>query len=156
MKCYAHPEKETTASCKACSKGLCLSCTDKYTFPSCDACALDHAKERQKIIIKNIVLTIVFGGIGFWLISLDVKAPVLNKILVTYMLASLPWGWSALDRITPNIFLFMPLGSWVFYFMVKATLSMFVGLVALPLKIVTTLIEWRRVKKLKMTAVSTD
>jgi hypothetical protein len=102
------------------------------------------------------VLTIVFGGIGFWLISLDVKAPVLNKILVTYMLASLPWGWSALDRITPNIFLFMPLGSWVFYFMVKATLSMFVGLVALPLKIVTTLIEWRRVKKLKMTAVSTD
>jgi hypothetical protein len=43
----------------------------------------------------------------------------------------------------------MPIIGWAIYFGIKAMLSLFVGLVALPWKVFSTFKEWRNIKAIK-------
>ena len=52
-----------------------------------------------------------------------------------YLVAFTYFGWKALNRITPNIFLFMPIIGWVIYFSVKFVLSVIVGMFVAPFQI---------------------
>lgn len=45
------------------------------------------------------------------------------------------FGWKALNRITPNIFLWMPLMGWVIYFLIKFVLSIIIGMFVAPFQI---------------------
>lgn len=45
------------------------------------------------------------------------------------------WGWKALNMITPNVFLIMPIVGWLIYFGVKLVASLFVGLFIGPYKV---------------------
>ena len=58
-----------------------------------------------------------------------------GNIVFALGLAGVPWGWSALNRITPNIFLIMPIIGWVIYFIIKFALSMCIGIFVLPYQI---------------------
>lgn len=53
-----------------------------------------------------------------------------------YMGLGLVAGWKTLTRVTPQVFLFLPILGWVLYFLIKAVLSMFVGLVAFPVRMI--------------------
>ncbi len=51
------------------------------------------------------------------------------------------FGWKALDKIQPRIFLFMPIIGWVIYVAVKGILSIFIGLFVAPFVISKKLTE---------------
>lgn len=155
MQCYNHPESNIVATCNECNKGLCLACTNKYTRPICDTCNVGFAKNSQKVIIRNIILTFFFALFGFC-VTATPHTTLVIQLITAYALAGIPWGWSALNRITPSIFLFMPLGHWVVYFIIKLVLSVFAGVIAFPLKIVTTILEWRKLSAIKAAANALD
>ena len=45
------------------------------------------------------------------------------------------FGWKALNKITPDMFLFMSITGWIIYFGVKAFLSIFIGAFVAPFQI---------------------
>ncbi|MEE1198303.1 MAG: hypothetical protein U0K54_04065 [Acutalibacteraceae bacterium] len=45
------------------------------------------------------------------------------------------FGWKALNKITPDIFLFMSITGWIIYFGVKGFLSIFIGVFVAPFQI---------------------
>lgn len=51
------------------------------------------------------------------------------------------FGWKALDRITPNIFLIMPIIGWVIYILVKGALAFIVGMFIAPFKFAKKITE---------------
>lgn len=153
MQCYNHPENNVVATCGGCNKGLCLACTDKYTHPICDMCNMQRAKSSRQVIIRNTILTLIFAIVGFSAAS-NTKVPLSSHIIMAYIVAGIPWGWSALNRITANFFLFMPIGHWAAYFFIKSTLSIFVGVVAFPWKIFTTIKELNTIRGVKSIAGS--
>ncbi|MFI4954503.1 MAG: hypothetical protein ACHP9Y_01170 [Gammaproteobacteria bacterium] len=152
MKCYVHAEKDGAGTCLCCNKALCASCIDKYLKPSCDACALNFAKAGQKEIFRNIILTVVFAVVGLLIANSNPNASFSGYLSLAYVAMSIPWGWSALSKITPNVFLFMPFAGWAAYFVIKSGLSILVGTVAFPWKIVSTIIDWRNNKSLHRAA----
>jgi len=155
MKCYTHPENDGVSTCKECGKGLCPPCTNKYSLPLCDSCGMDIAKFRKNIVYKNIILTLIFGALGLFMTTSGTHHASLASIVGgTYALAAFPWGWSALTKITPKIFLFMPIAGWIFYFMVKGFIATWVGLVAFPWMIFLNVKEWFRIKGLQSAANS--
>lgn len=44
------------------------------------------------------------------------------------------WGWKALNRITPSMFVFMPVIGWVVYFVIKGLLALVLGMFIGPYK----------------------
>lgn len=56
------------------------------------------------------------GGIGFAILM----------VLFIY------FGWNALNRLTPDIFLIMPVGGWVIYYIVKLLLAAVIGIFVAP------------------------
>lgn len=95
-----------------------------------------------KELTKKFVLMIILFIVGF---SFASEIPDFNfgeKLLLGYIFAGTPFGWSTLTRITPNIFIVSPLGGWVFYFILKLTLSWMVGMVVTPFKIFKMIKEY--------------
>lgn len=62
-----------------------------------------------------------------------------SRFFLLYMGLGLVAGWKTLTRITPQVFLFLPILEWIFFFMVKTILSLLVGLVAFPVRIIKNL-----------------
>jgi len=59
------------------------------------------------------------------------------------------FGWKTLNKIQPNIFLFMPVIGWVIFFVVKFFLSYIIGIVAAPIyigKAISTAVQSTLVK----------
>ena len=67
------------------------------------------------------------GGILAFLSIFD--API---IAVIFAVAFIYFGWKALSRITPEIFVIMPVGGWIAYYVVKGFLSFFLGVFVAP------------------------
>ena len=42
------------------------------------------------------------------------------------------FGWQSLNRVTPKIFLIMPIVGWIFYFAIKGMLSVMIGMFIAP------------------------
>lgn len=57
------------------------------------------------------------------------------------MLIFAVFGWKALNKIQPNIFLFMPVVGWVIYFCIKGVLSVLVGIFVAPFVIAKKITE---------------
>lgn len=53
-------------------------------------------------------------------------------VMVVFAIAFGYFGWQALSKITPNIFLIMPVGGWIAYYVVKGLLSFFLGVFVAP------------------------
>ncbi len=52
------------------------------------------------------------------------------------------FGWQALNKITPNIFLIMPVGGWIAYYVIKGMLSFFLGVFVAPFVISKKIAEF--------------
>ena len=51
------------------------------------------------------------------------------------------FGWKALNRITPDMFLFMPIAGWILYFAIKFFLAAFIGIFIAPFVISKKIVE---------------
>ena len=132
MKCHKHYEMDAVSTCVDCSKALCPTCSEKFEFPICDNCNLARINSDRSLFIKNIAIMIIMFIIGF-ISYLD--SGFFAALLFGYFFAGVPWGWSVLNRITPNVFLFMPVIGWVIYFFIKFFISLMIGMFVTPFKI---------------------
>ncbi|MEO9483627.1 MAG: hypothetical protein ABJG47_09290 [Ekhidna sp.] len=91
---------------------------------------------------KELILTFGFGITLTMLLSqsraintqLSSTSTVSLQLAMFYVYSGLVAGWLTLSKITPRIFLILPLIGWVFYFAIKLTLSMWIGVVMLPVR----------------------
>lgn len=140
MRCYYHPDREIVATCTECGKGLCKECASKWDPILCEDCARERIADKRVALRRSISAGIVITAIGLVVgivgaISEGNLGYVLSGIAYGYMLGGIPNGWKVLNKIQPNMFLFLPLIGWVIYFLIKFSLAYFVGLVAFPVNI---------------------
>lgn len=143
MNCINHPSESAVSQCQVCSKGLCVDCTSKFSKPICPECFSASRKKRKRAIVTEILLTFLIGFPVAVILDLLVndtyKTPdsfFESRFFLLCMGLGLVAGWKTLTQITPQMFLFLPVLGWVLYFLIKAILSLFVGLVALPVRII--------------------
>lgn len=142
MRCAYHVEREAVATCSVCGRGLCQECANKINPPQCLGCFADGLEAQKKQIIKSLVLAAVAAVVVF-IIAMDEGA----ELPASFLFALAPFGWIALNKITPSFFLFMPIIGWVIYFIFKLILSMMVGIVALPYKIVKSMAQIKEINQ---------
>ena len=154
MNCFNHPEEAAVASCLDCGKGLCKECASLYQMPICNDCNLKRVKNDKSNIIKvyapSIVLFLI--GIPFGVYSVAPEdASIFVKIgfgiISGYFYAAIPWGWKAITFLQPKMFLFLSFMGWFIYFLIKFILSVFVGLVALPLGLIKLIVNMISARK---------
>lgn len=80
--------------------------------------------------VVTIVLVIIIFGILIWALQSGTTAVT----LITFIVCAY-FGWKALNRITPNIFLWMSFTGWAVYFLIKGLLSIFIGAFVAPFQI---------------------
>ena len=86
----------------------------------------------QESFIKNCIISVIILVLT---IAFVYERITLTTIVASIWIATMPFGWSGLNRITPTFFLFLPLVGWLFYFVFKAILAIFVGPIELGLEI---------------------
>lgn len=139
MNCYYHPSRPAVATCPQCGKGLCEDCAQKNYQGYCDDCAEEminlHIANRKKPLITTIVILAVSLVLGLILSIAEGDFGMMNIFFAGLGVALIVNGWSVLTKIQPSMFLFLPIIGWVIYFIIKALISYFVGIVALPMNI---------------------
>ncbi len=133
MNCYKHYDRTAVSQCIECSKALCPECTSKYNKPLCDQCVIEGVKRNKSMLVKNIVIMVAIFLIGFS--NIFVENLLGERLLLSIMFSGFPWGWSFLNKITPQVFLFMPIVGWLIYFSIKFVLSVIIGIIVMPFKI---------------------
>ena len=102
--------------------------------------------QKKKIYNEFFIMLVVGFIISFYMLysnsiiaSPTLKASDISKGFLIfqgfYIGAALVAGWKALNRITPNIFLFLPIIGWVVYFVLKIFLSSVIGVFLLPIRL---------------------
>ena len=147
MNCYYHTSAGTVAQCTDCGKGLCSECANKFNPVLCNECLLKRATYYRKELIKNTVLMIILFIVGFSFASSDSDMNFGQQLLIGYVFAGIPFGWSTLNKITPHIFLFLSWIGWIIYLSAKFTLSMMIGMFVTPFKIFHMIKEYKRIKE---------
>ena len=90
-----------------------------------------------KIVLILILYFIVMGG----LLGLLTLLQGASFIIVIFAFAFSYFGWQALSKITPRVFLIMPVGGWIAYFVIKGALSFFLGVFVAPYVIAKKIVE---------------
>ena len=138
MSCYHHPERESVAQCSQCGKALCRECASLYTPPFCAACAYSGVsklkQEIQKLAIMGAFMAFIYVLAIFTTADGEVYRP-LYTIVCGIIFGCVPFGWSALNSVIPRTILVLPVAGWLIYFFLKLTISIFIGWLALPYKI---------------------
>lgn len=151
MKCINHNKVDAVGYCGNCGAGLCKECFSKNDNHYCDDCnkklLASNTAEASSNIIKTIVISLIFAVVGWILTSNGDNPTFIDKLGAAYLFAGMPWGWSVLNMITPNIFLFLPLVGWLIYFSIKAVIAMLVGIVVMPVKIALVIYNYVNAKK---------
>ncbi|WP_271782279.1 hypothetical protein [Aquimarina algiphila] len=102
--------------------------------------------QKKKIYNEFFVMLVVGLIISFYMLYSNsiIASPTLKPSDISkgvlifqgfYIGAALVAGWKALNRITPNIFLFLPIIGWVVYFVLKIFLSGVIGVFLLPIRL---------------------
>lgn len=118
----------------------------------------ERIKAEKNKIYKELLLMFVFGFLGYYAVlhvhipinSELLKGQIFEKVFLIvvgfYIGAAVIAGWKTLNRITPNIFLFLPIVGWLIFFMAKFLLSIIVGVFMLPIRL---FLNFRRLYSLK-------
>lgn len=134
MKCAYHYDQDAVAQCVDCGVFLCPECAERYTPIVCVSCAAARVKAVKAAAVRTIVVSIIMGLVGGFL-GYAGTHNLIMMLAFFLLFAGLPWGWGFLNRITPTVFLFIPLLGWLIYGIIKFTLSLVVGIFAMPFKI---------------------
>lgn len=152
MNCYYHNNEVATASCQNCGRGLCSHCASFFNPPLCPDCATEHVNAMKGDAIKKLVIMIVaaIAGTVFCLFyDMDLLYSIIIGVPFGLIACGIPSGWRFLDKITPSIFLFLPVIGWVIYFVVKTVLSAFCGMFVLLITVIKSFIQIGKAKKLE-------
>ncbi len=84
--------------------------------------------------IGKITIMILFATFVLSLIMIGIKSDFMIILAITLLLCAF-FGWKALNKITPQIFLFMSIGGWAIYFLIKSLLSVLIGAFVAPFQI---------------------
>lgn len=88
-----------------------------------------------KAVITLVGMVLIYGLL---VLCLSVES---TAILGATLLVCAFFGWKALNKITPNIFLIMSVSKWVMYYFIKGLLSIFVGAFVAPFQIAKMITE---------------
>lgn len=146
MNCYYHPDTTIVATCSDCSKGLCKSCSDKFSIPICSACGGTRIAAERNEIMTGFAWMIGIAIAGLLLFNSPfvekihrqnpLLGGVLYNIVLFYSFIAIVVGWRTLDKLTSRYFLSLPLIGWLFYFSIKLYAAMIVGIFVAPFRIV--------------------
>lgn len=151
MNCFFHPHLSAVAECAACKKNICKSCATEYAgglyCPSCINSEIDYYKNeiatRKRFFkiapiigaVVGIALLIFsgdFSGIG------DIFIALISGMLTVIMIAGIPIGMKALQKLTETMTILAPISEWIIWFGIKVIISFFIGgLVIAPITIFT-------------------
>lgn len=84
-------------------------------------------ESKMGVLALTVILFIIMLLLYVIIINLDL-VPVLMILACAYAFL----GWKALTKITPSLFIWMPLAGWALYFFVKLLLSVAVGYFVAP------------------------
>lgn len=152
MKCYHHPHADAVATCSVCGKGLCQKCASLYNVPYCSYCAKQVANDSKKEIKSGFIKGIIWAAIFVFidLTDLDGSASdILGTVVWSILAFFAPFGWRLLNKITSEMFLFLPVVGWILYGFIKGVLSLLIGWIALPILL-------RKSKQLQKTIDDTE
>jgi hypothetical protein len=153
-------EEDAVTRCPGCGKAMWPSGPFRLSPPVCGDCysrGIRRAARRE--IIRELLLTVGTG----WAVAAPVMANhatffrdvtfhragsyVAMFVIVSYGMSSVIAGWKTLNRITPAVFLILPVLGWVIYFIVKLVLAFYVGLVMFPVRTLYGLFRLYRLRK---------
>ena len=154
MNCYYHTNEVATASCQNCGKGLCKHCASFFNPPLCPDCATEKIDDLKGNAIKRLVIMIVAAILGVIFCSIlggghGIVADTVIGIPLGLIVCGIPSGWRFLNKITPNIFLFLPIVGWIIYFVVKTVLSVFCGVFTLLFTVIKSFVQIGKANKLR-------
>jgi len=92
-----------------------------------------NAKSFFASSLGRLTVMIISGIIIYGLIVVGLSAS--TPVFLVTMIGCGYFGWKALSRITPSIFLIMPLMGWFIYFFIKGMLSVVIGAFIAPYQI---------------------
>ncbi len=81
--------------------------------------------------LGKVCMILVMYAIILSIVMLCINSNSQSVITVVFVICAI-FGWKALNRITPDIFLIMPVGGWIVYLLIKAFLSILVGIFVTP------------------------
>lgn len=76
--------------------------------------------------------------IALYALTMLITVPIMEffedtpVVILLFAVAFGYFGWKALAKITPDIFLIMPIGGWAIYFLIKGILSCIIGIFVMP------------------------
>lgn len=146
MKCYRHPDRDAVGTCEDCGRGLCQECISYYSMPICTECNLKRFHLEKQGIYKEFLLTAVFAILGIVLAFSGNPQGIIDVITVIWATAGVYPGWRMLTRITPNVFLVLPIIGWVLYFIIKLFIAIFIGWACLVIRLVRNVRRLREIK----------
>ncbi|MEG0237455.1 MAG: hypothetical protein RR523_13945 [Cetobacterium sp.] len=120
MNCIYHSDREATVMCN--EQPLCFECA--------------KAQNREKMIEAIIKLTLITIPIiaAMCLFFKDkINSNSFAVLELAFVVGGIPFGWMALSKLTPDIFI-LPLLGWIIYFIVKFFISLFIGVFILVFK----------------------
>lgn len=87
------------------------------------------AGKLGKLAVTIISALIIWGSM--------VAATATNSTVLAFVVAGICgyWGWRSLNRITPDIFLWMSFTGWIIYFFIKGALAVMIGVFVAPFAI---------------------
>ncbi|MBC7324696.1 MAG: hypothetical protein H5T99_05225 [Moorella sp. (in: Bacteria)] len=98
--------------------------------------ALDRQNSQRDLFWTGVLFVLgLIMGFFTGLSEGGIAAGLLTALLYGYFLAGSYWGWKALNAITPNVFLILPLIGWFFYFGIKFVVAFCIGWVVMPIKL---------------------
>ncbi len=150
MNCYNHADQVSVSQCRDCNKGLCDYCAHFYQVPLCISCNKLHIDYEKKKIKKEFFWTIVLGAVPatamyFLLITAEmppdktINDVYLRALITFFVFAPIVPGWHALNSFGNNfkgIFLIFSLPGLFMFYILKAMVSIPVGLIALPIRFI--------------------
>lgn len=80
-----------------------------------------------RVVLTVIFYLVIWGAMLAFISAFD--API---FAVIFAVVFIYFGWKALSRITPEVFVIMPVGSWIAYFIIKGFLAFFLGVFVAP------------------------
>ena len=146
MNCYNHPELTIVATCQDCFKGLCNECAKNYETPICVECNnLRYKREKINIHKKllNLLIACIVGGVIGNMMFSTTKGVVFGIIFGVILYS----GWRQTNKVTPQMFLHLPLIGWLLYFAIKFSVSLVIGIITAPLEILNAIRKHFLIKK---------
>jgi hypothetical protein len=130
LKCYKHNAIDIVIKCHNCKKGLCSDCSNRFDAILCEDCLLAHNEMVKSSNKKSLITAIVL-----FVLCLLLSGDLFIGFLFAYIFAGIPLGWKAIDKITPDFLLIMPIIGWIIFFLYKLIFSAIIGVFMTPFHI---------------------